>query len=59
VITLCDQGKESCPYFPGGILHQHRGFPDPAEFKGKTDAVINEYRRIRDEIKNWVEKEFG
>ena len=59
VITLCDQAKESCPYFPGGNLHLHRGFPDPSEFKGKPEYVINGYRRIRDEIKNWIEKEFG
>jgi arsenate reductase len=57
VITLCDQAKESCPYFPGGIIHLHRGFPDPSEFKGKTEDVINGYRRIRDEIRNWIKKE--
>ena len=59
VITLCDQAKESCPYFPGGNLHLHRGFPDPSELKGRSEDVINGYRRIRDEIKNWIEKEFG
>ena len=59
VITLCDQAKESCPYFPGGMLHLHRGFSDPSEFKGKPEDVINGYRRIRDEIKYWLEKEFG
>lgn len=58
VITLCDQAKESCPYFPGGIIHLHKGFPDPSGFKGKPEVVINGYRRIRDEIKNWIEKEF-
>ena len=59
VITLCDQAKESCPYFPGGIDHRHKGFSDPSELKGKTEDVINGYRRIRDEIQNWIEKEFG
>ena len=59
VITLCDQAKESCPYFPGGIEHLHKGFSDPSELKGKTNDVINGYRRIRDEIQNWIEKEFG
>jgi arsenate reductase len=59
VITLCDQAKESCPYFPGGNLHLHRGFPDPSEFKGKPEDVINGYRGIRDEMKKWIEKEFG
>jgi len=59
VITLCDQAKESCPYFPGGIEHLHKGFSDPSELKGKTEDVINGYRCIRDEIQNWIEKEFG
>jgi arsenate reductase (thioredoxin) len=59
VVTVCDQAKESCPYFPGGKLHLHKGFFDPSEFKGKSEDVINGYRRIRDEIKNWIEKEFG
>ncbi|MCX5848465.1 MAG: arsenate reductase ArsC [Deltaproteobacteria bacterium] len=59
VVTVCDQAKESCPYFPGGNLHLHKGFPDPSGFKGNHEDVINEYRRVRDEIKNWIEKEFG
>lgn len=58
VITLCDQAKESCPYFPGGIERLHKGFPDPSDIKGRTEDVINGYRRIRDEIKNWIEKDF-
>jgi arsenate reductase len=57
-ITLCDQAKESCPYFPGGRSQLHRGFPDPSVFEGNPEDVINEYRRIRDEIKDWIEKEF-
>jgi arsenate reductase len=59
VVTLCDQAKESCPYFPGGNLHLHRGFPDPSRFQGWHEDVMNEYRRIRDEIKEWIDKEFG
>jgi len=55
VVTVCDQAKESCPYFPGGNLHLHKGFPDPSEFKGQPEDVINGYRRIRDEIKDWIE----
>ena len=57
-ITLCDQAKESCPYFPGGRSQLHRGFPDPSAFKGNPEDVITEYRRIRDEIKDWIEEEF-
>jgi len=59
VITLYDQANESCPYFPGGNLYLHKGFPDPSRFQGWHEDVIQEYRRIRDEIKKWIEKEFG
>lgn len=34
VVTLCDQANKSCPYFPGGNLHLHKGFPDPSRFQG-------------------------
>ena len=59
VVTVCDQAKESCPYFPGGNVRKHKSFPDPSIFKGKVEDVIKEYRRIRDEIKEWIEKEFS
>jgi arsenate reductase len=58
VITVCDNAKESCPYFPGGTIHIHKSFSDPSNFKGSPDAAITEYRKVRDEIKNWLEKEF-
>jgi len=58
VVTVCDQANESCPYFPGGNIRIHKSFPDPSKFQGWHEDVIKEYRRIRDEIKNWIEKEF-
>ena len=35
VVTVCDRGNESCPFFPGGKKKIHRGFEDPARPKGK------------------------
>lgn len=58
VITLCDQAKEACPYFPGGRFRMHKGFSDPSRFQGSAEDLIQEYRRVRDEIKRWIEKEF-
>jgi len=58
IFTLCDQARESCPYVSGGGIHKHKSFSDPSEFKGKPDVVISEYKRIRDEIKEWIEEEF-
>ena len=59
VVTVCDQAKESCPYFPGGNLCIHKSFSDPSKFQGWHEDVIKEYRHTRDEIKDWIEKEFG
>ncbi|NTV46909.1 MAG: arsenate reductase ArsC [Chlorobiales bacterium] len=53
VITVCDSAKETCPVFVGTVMHRlHIGFDDPAEATGTEDAVLAEFRRIRDEIKD-------
>ncbi len=57
VITVCDRAKESCPYFPGGTLI-HKGFKDPAELSGGEREILNEFRKSRDEIKNWLGEAF-
>ena len=51
VITVCDGAKETCPYFSGEVKHRlHIGFEDPAEATGTDEEIMNEFRRIRDEI---------
>ncbi|MBD3375253.1 arsenate reductase ArsC [candidate division KSB1 bacterium] len=52
VITVCDNAKETCPMFLGDVREQlHIGFEDPAEAVGTEVEVLNEFRRIRDEIR--------
>lgn len=58
VVTVCDQAKEACPFFPGGKIF-HKGFENPSEFKGTEDEILAKVRRVRDEIKDWIEKTFG
>lgn len=50
VITVCDNAKESCPNLPGHGIKLHWPFPDPPHEKEITDAVLNEFRRVRDLI---------
>ena len=58
VITVCDHAKETCPFFVGGKEHLHKNFEDPASFKGEEDEILSAFRRIRDEIKDWIDEEF-
>jgi arsenate reductase len=59
VITVCDSAHESCPMFPGKTKIVHVGFDDPPRLakEAKTEEeTLNIYRRVRDEIKAFVEK---
>ena len=58
VITVCDHALETCPFFPGGMKRLHRSFEDPASFKDNEADTLSEFRRIRDEIKDWIAEEF-
>jgi arsenate reductase len=58
VITVCDQASKSCPFFLGGEKQIHRGFEDPAAYKGTEEETLAIFRRVRDEIKNWIEQTF-
>lgn len=52
VITVCDDAKETCPVFPGKVKHRlHMAFEDPSVITGSENQILNEFRRIRDEIK--------
>ncbi|MDB5003509.1 MAG: arsC2 [Mucilaginibacter sp.] len=54
VITVCDNAKENCPYFPTQAQRFHFNFPDPAKATGTPDEVMNEFRRVRDMIKEYA-----
>lgn len=53
VITVCDNAKETCPVFTGKVKNRlHIPFDDPSHFTGSDMFILNEFRRIRDEIKD-------
>ena len=57
VTTLCDNARETCPIFTGDSDRQiHNGFIDPADATGSDSEITEVYRRIRDEIRDWVTK---
>ncbi|HTG81901.1 MAG TPA: arsenate reductase ArsC [Geobacteraceae bacterium] len=51
VITLCGSANENCPLFFGGVERIHIGFDDPAVATGSEEEIMNEFRRVRDEIR--------
>ena len=55
VITLCGHAAETCPFFPGHLIHQ--GFDDPPRLAAgarSEDEALTHYRRVRDEIRDFV-----
>ena len=60
IATVCDNARETCPIFSGSSDHQiHHGFEDPAEANGSDGEITEVYRRIRDEIQDWVKELMG
>lgn len=57
VITVCDKSvAEKCPIFPNTLKQLHWPFDDPSQFSGSWDDRIKKTRRIREEIKEKIEK---
>ncbi len=58
VVTVCDHAHETCPLFPGDTEVVHVGFDDPprlAKTAASEEEALGHYRRVRDEIRAWVE----
>jgi arsenate reductase len=56
VITVCDNAKERCPYFPTNAVKLHYNFPDPAKAIGTEDEINEQFRSVRAMIKTYCEK---
>jgi arsenate reductase (thioredoxin) len=62
VVTVCGHAHETCPIFPADCRVVHVGFEDPpkmarelAEGGASEEEQMNCYRKVRDEIKAFVE----
>lgn len=55
VITVCDNAKERCPFFPYGAKKFHYNFPDPAKATGSEDEKMQQFRDVRNMIKKYCD----
>lgn len=55
VITVCDNAKERCPYFLTKAIKFHYDFPDPAKAQGTDAEIIQQFRSVRQLIKDYCE----
>ena len=58
VVTVCDNARQSCPAFPGDAEIVAHGFDDPpalAKESATEEEALDHYRRVRDEIRGFVE----
>ena len=57
VVTVCDNAAESCPVFRGNATVVHQPFDDPprlARDAASEDEALGHYRRVRDQIRDYV-----
>jgi arsenate reductase (thioredoxin) len=69
VVTVCDNAKAACPIVITNLERStkltkareviHYSFEDPAAAVGSEEEKLKVFRRVRDEIKDWISKTFG
>ncbi|MEI7855917.1 MAG: arsenate reductase ArsC [Methanomicrobiales archaeon] len=57
-VTLCDNAHAVFPIISGAKKTLHHGFADPHIIPGSDMTLLDAYRRARDEIARWIDKEF-
>ena len=68
-VTVCDRARQACPICsirlelptksPRAREVIHRSFEDPALAKGSEEEQLQIFRRVRDEMKEWISQSFG
>ena len=54
IITVCDKANQTCPVFPNKANQIHIAFDDPSSIQGSDEQRLLVFRRVRDEIKEWI-----
>jgi arsenate reductase len=58
VFTVCDNAKANCPYFPAKTKLIHHAFHDPYFAEGDFDVRVAAFRKVRDQIAEFIDTEF-
>ncbi len=68
-VTVCDRARQACPICstnielpartPRARAVIHRSFLDPAATRGSKEEEMQAFRKVRDEIKEWISQTFG
>jgi arsenate reductase len=56
VITVCDNAKERCPFFPVKAKKLHQNFSDPAKATGTDEEIREQFRQVREQIKSYSQQ---
>jgi arsenate reductase len=54
VLTVCDHAREHCPIFPGGTVTVHHAFEDPAAVTGPDEVRLQAFRKVRDQLNEYL-----
>lgn len=57
VLTVCDNARENCPYFPARTNVIHHSFDDPASVEGDEETRVAAFRIVRDQIRDYAATE--
>ena len=58
IITVCDNAKQTCPFFPGARSMDHWPLEDPAAFQGTHEEILLKFREVRNEIEKRIRTAF-
>ena len=54
LVTVCANADETCPVIPVNCEKQHWPFDDPAKAEGNEEEIMEEFRRVRDQIRDKI-----
>ncbi len=53
ILTVCDNAKERCPFFPGNAERFHYNFFDPSKVKGTEEEIHAAFTKTRNQIREY------